>query len=148
MCIYMYVFMHGLFSHVLYVLHVYCMHVYVYIYVYVFLYVCIYMYVLGICIFVCVYICVCSYVYIYASLCVCVGTHFCLHKSYLFNCFSCRYHGCYVLVWHCYLGSILAFSFEILNLNTTACTKSSTQVIKIKLGNMNSLLLTLIVNNY
>ena len=148
MCIYMYVFMHGLFCHVLYVLHVYCMHVYVYIYVYVFLYVCIYMYVLGICIFVCVYIYVCSCVYIYASLCVCVGTHFCLHKSYLFNCFSCRYLGCYVLVWHCYLGSILAFSFEILNLNTTACTKSSTQVIKIKLGNMNSLFLTLIVNNY
>ena len=34
---------------------------------------------------------VCSSVYIYASLYVCVGTHFCLYKSYLFNCLSCRY---------------------------------------------------------
>ena len=93
------------------------------------------------------YIYVCSSVYIYASLYVCVGTHFCLNKSYLFNCLSCRYLGCYLLVWHCYLCSILAFSFEIVNLNTTTCTKSSTQVIKINLGKMNSLFPTLIVNN-
>ena len=93
------------------------------------------------------YIYVCSSVYIYASLYVCVGTHFCLNKSYLFNCLSCRYLDCYLLVWHCYLCSILAFSFEIVNLNTTTCTKSSTQVIKINLGKMNSLFPTLIVNN-
>ena len=65
----------------------------------------------------------------------------------VFICLSCRYLGCYLLVWHCYLGSILAFSFEIVKLNTTTCAKSSTQVIKINLGNMNSLFPTLIVNN-
>ena len=92
---------------------------YIYIYVYVYLYTCIY---------------VCSSVYIYASVYVYVGTHFCLYKSYLFNCLSCRYLGCYLSVWHCYLGSILAFSFEIVKLNTTTCTRSSTQVIQINLG--------------
>ena len=81
-----------------------------------------------------VYIYVCSSVYIYASVYVYVGTHFCLYKSYLFNCLSCRYLGCYLSVWHCYLGSILAFSFEIVKLNTTTCTRSSTQVIQINLG--------------
>ena len=110
------------------VLYVYCMHIYIYvcIYVYVYLYVCIYVYILYICVFVSVHISVCSSVYIYACLYICVGTHFCLYKSYLFNCFSCRCLGCYLLVWHCYLGSILAFSFEFLNSNTTICTKSST----------------------
>ena len=60
---------------------------------------------------------------------------------------SCRYLGCYLSVWHCYLGSILAFSFEIIKLNTTTFTKSSTQLIKINLNNRNSLFPTLIVNN-
>ena len=101
-------------------------------YVYVYLYVCIY---------------VCLSVYKDASLYVCVGTHFCLHKIYLVNCLSCRYLGCYLSVWHCYLGCILAFSFKIVKLNTTTCTKSSTQVIEMNLSNMNSLFLTLIVNN-
>ena len=36
--------------------------------------------------------------FICASLYVCVGTHFCLYKSYLLNCMSCRYLGCYLLV--------------------------------------------------
>ena len=74
----------------------------------------------------CVYIYVCSSVCLYACLYVGVGTHFCLYKSYLLNCLSCRYLGCYLSVRHCYLGSILSFSFEFLNLNTTTCTKSST----------------------
>ena len=126
----MYVSMYVMFCHVLYVLYVYCMYIHVCIYLYVYLYECVY-----ICIFIC------------ASLYVCVGTYFCLYKSYLLNCLSCRYLGCYLSVWHCYLGSILAFCFEIVKLNTTTCTKSSTQVIKINLGNMNSLFLTLIVNN-
>ena len=122
-CIYMYIFMY------MYI----CMCVYICMfYVYVYLYVCIY---------------VCLSVYKDASLYVCVGTHFCLHKIYLVNCLSCRYLGCYLSVWHCYLGCILAFSFKIVKLNTTTCTKSSTQVIEMNLSNMNSLFLTLIVNN-
>ena len=88
-------------------------------YIYVYLYLCIY---------------VCSSVYISASLYVCVHAYFCLHESYLVNCLSCRYLGCYLSVCQCYLGSILAFSFEIVKLNTTTCTKSSTQVTKINLG--------------
>ena len=104
------------------------------------IFVCVYIYVCFTCMYICmcIYIHVCSSVYIYASLYVCVGTHFCLYKSYLVNCLSCRYLGCYLSVWHCYLGSILAFSFEIVKLNTTTCTRSSTQVIQINLGNMKS----------
>ena len=56
------------------------------------------------------YIYACSSVYIYACLYVWVGTYFCFYKSYY-----------YVLVWHCYLVSVIPFSFEILNLNTTTC---------------------------
>ena len=88
-CIYMYISMYMYIS--------ICVDICMF-YVYVYLYVCIH---------------VCLSVYIYASLYVCVGTHFCLNKSYLVNCLSCRYLGCYLLVWHCYLGSILAFSFEV-----------------------------------
>ena len=98
-------------------------------------YICIY---LCICIFVCVYFYVSSSVYIYASLYICVGTHLCVYKSYLFNCLSCRYLGCCLSGWHCYLGSIPAFSFEFLNLNTTTSTKSSTKIKKINIGNMDS----------
>ena len=137
MCISMYVSIYALFCHVLYRCFV-CM---LYAYIYICMYLCI-------CIFVCVYIYACSSMYIYAFVYVCVGTHFCLYESYLFNCLSCRYLGCYLLVWHCYLGSILAFSFEFLNLNTTTCTKSSVKVIKINLGIINSLFSTLIVNSY
>ena len=109
--------------------------------------VCIYMYIfmyMHICM--CVYICMFICVHICFSLCMC-WYKFCLYKSYLFNFFSCRYLGCYLSVWHCYLGSILAFSFEIVKLNTTTCTRSSTQVIQINLGNMKSLFPTLIVHN-
>ena len=80
---------------------------------------------LCICIFVCVYIYVCASVRVYACVYVCAGTLFYLYKSYLFKCLSCRYLGCYLLVWHYYLGSIVAFSFEFQNLNTTICTKTS-----------------------
>ena len=80
------------------------------------------------------------------SLCMCC-THFCLYKSYLVICLSSRYLGCYFSVWHCYLGSILAFSFKIVKLDTTNGTTSSTQVIKTNIGNMNSLFPTLIINN-
>ena len=107
--------------------------------------VCIYMFYVYVYLYVCIY--VCSSVHIYASL-VSVGTHFCLYRSYVFNCLCCWYLGYCLSVWHCYLGSILIFSFKILNLNTTTCTKSSTQVRKINRGNMNSLFPTLIVNNY
>ena len=94
-----------------------CMDVFMYI-------VCIYMYVfMYMYIGMCVYICICIYVCI--CLCLCVGTLFYLYKSYLFECLSCRYLGCYLLVWHCYLGSVLAFSFKFQNLNTKICTKAS-----------------------
>ena len=85
-------------------------------------YICMY---LCICVFVCMYMYVCASVRIYACAYVYVGTLFYLYKSYLFNCLSCRYLGCYLLVWHCYLGSILAFSFESQNLNTIICKKNS-----------------------
>ena len=128
MSIWTYVFMCIMFCHVL------CFVCILYVYI------CIYLY---ICIFVCVYI----YMFIYASLYVCVGTHFCLYKSYLF---VCLVDIQVATSWfHCYSGGILAFSFKIAKLNTTTCTKSSTQVIKINLGNMNSLLFsTLIVSNF
>ena len=99
------------------VLYIYCMHIYMYAFVY--MYTCIYIYIY-------IYIYVCSSVYVYACLYVGAGTDFCLYKSYLLNCLFCRYLGCYLSVCHCYLGSILSFSFEFLNLNTTTCTKSST----------------------
>ena len=114
MCLYMYVSMYVMFCHVLYVLCVYCMYIYVYLSLCIFVCVYIYIYVSRICIFVCVYIYIC--IFICASLCVCFGTNFCLYKSYIFNCLSCRYLGCYLLVWHYYLGSILALSFEIVKL--------------------------------
>ena len=90
------------------VLYVYCMDIYVCIYVYVYLYVCIYMYV-----HLCTYMLVSMYVLVHTVI------------SIKVICLSCRYLGCYLLVWHCYLGSILAFSFEFQNLNTTICTKTS-----------------------
>ena len=113
-----YVFMHVCF-HVCYVLSCFVCFVcilYVYICIFIFMYICmcVYIYVSRICIFVCVYIYIC--IFICASLCVCFGTNFCLYKSYIFNCLSCRYLGCYLLVWHYYLGSILALSFEIVKL--------------------------------
>ena len=87
----------------------------IYMYISMYMYICICVYIFMFYVYVCLYVCihVCLSVYIYASLYVCVGTHFCLYKSYLVNCLSCRYLGCYLLVWHCYLGSILAFSFEV-----------------------------------
>ena len=114
MCLCMYVSMYVMFCHVLYVLCVYCMYIYVYLSLCIFVCVYIYIYVSRICIFVCVYIYIC--IFICASLCVCFGTNFCLYKRYIFNCLSCRYLGCYLLVWHYYLGSILALSFEIVKL--------------------------------
>ena len=113
----MYVSMYVLFCHVLYGCFVYilyayiCMHLCICILAYIYIY---------------IYIYVCSSVYVYACLYVGAGTDFCLYKSYLLNCLFCRYLGCYLSVCHCYLGSILSFSFEFLNLNTTTCTKSST----------------------
>ena len=79
------------------------------------------------CVYLCVYIYVCTVHLCAYNLCLCmcwyIYTHF-----YLYNkCLSCRWHdlGCCLLVWHCYLGSILAFSFEFQNLNRTICTKTS-----------------------
>ena len=85
----------------MYVLFVYCMHIYVCSCVYVYLY---------------VYIYVHTSVHIYTCVYVCAGTHCYLYKRYLL--LSCRHLGCY-------LGSILAFSVEFQNLNTTICTKTS-----------------------
>ena len=95
---------------------VYIVCIYMYIYLYVYLYVCIYIYMFHVYVYlyVCIYIYIC--IFICASLCVCFGTNFCLYKRYIFNCLSCRYLGCYLLVWHYYLGSILALSFEIVKL--------------------------------
>ena len=80
---------------------------------------------LCLCIFVCVYIYVCASVCIYACVYVCVGTPFYLYKSYLFKRLSSSYLGYYLMVWHWYLVSILAFSFQFQNLNATICTKTS-----------------------
>ena len=79
-----------------------------------------------ICMYLCTCIVVCVNIYICESVCrsACVYLLFCLYKSYLFNCLFCRYVGCYLLIWHCYLGSIVAFSFEFQNLNTNICTKT------------------------
>ena len=142
MCLYIYV----IFCHLLYVLYVYCMYMYMYILIYMYICMCIYIYMFH----VYVYLKVCSIylcIFICASLYVCDGTHFCWYKGNLFYCLSCRYLGCYLSVWHCYLGSILASSFEIVKLKKTTDTKSYTQVIKINLGNMNSLFPTIIVKN-
>ena len=65
----------------------------------------------------------CIFAHICLCLCICVGTHFCLYKSSFFNCLFCRYLGCDLLVWHCYLDSILAFSFEFQNLNRAIVQK-------------------------
>ena len=145
MCLCMYISMYVMFCHLLYVLYVYCMYVYIFIYMYICMYVYICMFHVYVYLHVCIYIYIC--IFIFASLYVCVDTHFCLCKSYLFNCLPCRYLGYYLSVWHCCLGSILAFSFEIVKLNTTTGTKFSTQIIKINIGNMNSLFTTLIINN-
>ena len=96
------------------VLFVYCMHKHVCIYVYVYLYMCIYMYV-----HLCSYIIVSMYVLVHTVIYIKV------------ICLSCRYLSCYLLVWHYYLGSILAFSFEFQNLNTTICTKTSNKSTKV-----------------
>ena len=62
--------------------------------------------------YLCICISVCVYIYVWESVCryacvyLCVGTLFYLYKSYLFNWLFCRYLGCYLLVWHCYLGCI------------------------------------------
>ena len=145
MCLCMYISMYVMFCHLLYVLYIYCMYVYIFIYMYICMYVYICMFHVYVYLHVCIYIYIC--IFIFASLYVCVDTHFCLCKSYLFNCLPCRYLGYYLSVWHCFLGSILAFSFEIVKLNTTTGTKFSTQIIKINVGNMNSLFTTLIINN-
>ena len=113
----MYVSMYVLFCHVLYVLYVYCMHIYTFMYMYIWM-----------CVYICMFICV----HISFSLCMCWYTL--LFVLNLFNYLSCRYLRCYLSVWHCYLGGILAFSFEIVKLHRTICTRFSTQVIKISLG--------------
>ena len=90
----MYVSMYVLFCHVMHGCFLYILYVYI-------------------CVYLCICIFVCVYIYVYASVCVygcvyvCVGTLFYLYKSYLFKCLSYRYLGCYSVVWHCYLGSIL-----------------------------------------
>ena len=110
-----YVHLHGcfhvcyvLFCHVMYQCFVCILYACIRIYVYVYLYVCIYMYA-----HLCTYILVSMYVVVHTFICIKV------------ICLSCRYLGCYLLVWHCYLGSILAFSFEFQNLNTIICIKTS-----------------------
>ena len=134
MCICMNVSMYVLFCHVLYVLYVYCIYIYVYnIFMYMYIGMCVYMY---------VYLCT----YMLLSMLVLVHTFVCIKVIQLIVCLL-DIQVAYLSVWHCYLCSILAFSFEIVKLNTTTCTKSSTQVIKINLGNINSLFLTLIANN-
>ena len=121
-------------------MYVVCIYMYIFIYRYICMY--IYIYIIYIYIFICV------------SLYVCVGTHFCFYKSFIKVIYLIV---CLVDIWVttsqfgiaiCSIpGSILAFSFEIANLNTATGTKSSTQVIKINLGNTNSLFPTLIFNN-
>ena len=102
-----------LFCHVIYVLYmdvlfVYCVRIYVYLYVYICMCVCVYVYIyIYICMYVCMYVCIYMYVhlctYILMSMYVLVHTVICINVI----CFSCRYlGGCYLLVCHCYLGSI------------------------------------------
>ena len=88
--------------------YMYILYAYICIYVYVYLYVCICMYV-----HLCTYILVSMYVLVHTFICIKV------------ICLSCRYLGCWLLVWHCYLARILAISFEFQKLNTTICTKTS-----------------------
>ena len=116
----MYISMYVLFCHVIYGCFVCILYVCIYIYIYIYIYIHIYIY-----IYIYIYVYVCASVCIYACVYVCVGTLSYLCKSYLFKCLSSRYLGCYLVVWHCYLGSILAFSFKFQNLNTAICTKTS-----------------------
>ena len=107
-CMYMYAFIYMCVS--IYVF------VYIGLYVYMYAYMCWYMYVyllvgMHMCesvFFVFVYIClfVCLLVSIYVS------QHKCLWKVNEMNVFI-SFLGCYLSVWHCYLGSIPAFNNEI-----------------------------------
>ena len=76
--------------------------------------VCIYMYVF-------VYLYVCIYMYVHLRTYILVSMYVLEHTfiSIKVICLSCRCLDCYLLVWYCYLGSILAFSLEFQNLNTT-----------------------------
>ena len=71
------------------------------------------------------YICMCVYIYVHlctymlVSMYVLVHAFICIKVIYLFVLLGCDF-----LVWYCYLGSILAFSFEFQNFNTTICTKT------------------------
>ena len=105
---------------------------------FVFIFICIYVFVLScyiwmFCMYIHMYLCICIFVCVYIYLYVNSCTYM-LVSMYVFLytfvrikviCLSCRYLGCYLLIWHCYLGSILAFSFKFQNLNLTICTKAS-----------------------
>ena len=149
MCLCMYVSMYVMFCHLLYVLQVYCMYIYIYIYIYVYiyLYVYLYVYIYIYVYFTQMYICMRVYIYVYSSVLLSMYVLVHIFACIKVICLSSRYLGCYLSVWHCYMSSKLAFSFEIVQLNTTTGTKSSTRVIKINQGNMNSLFPTIIINN-
>ena len=145
MCICMYVSMYVLFCHVLYVWCVYCMYIYICIYLCTCIFVYVYIYV-G---FRQMYICMCVYMYVYLctymplSMYVLVHTFVCIKVIQLTACLvdiqvATSWFGIAILV---------VTQHSLSKLNTTNCTKLSTQVIKINLGNMNSLFPTLIVNN-
>ena len=111
--------------------------------------------------FIC-FLCIYMYIFMYVYICMCVSVYLCTYTLLsiyvLIHTFVCKkviqltVSLVYVQVATSRFGiaiwvSILAFSFEIVKLNTTTWTKSSIQIIKINLGNMNSLFPTLIVNN-
>ena len=135
----MHVSMYVLFCHIL---HVYFMHIYVYICM-------------------CVYICM-FYVYVYLYVCIYMYVHLCtymlLFMYFLVHTFVCI-KDIYLFVWQISMllpqllfGNAICVvswnSFEILNLNTTTCSKSSTQVIKINIVNNYWLFVFIYMNKF
>ena len=132
-CLYMYVYM-CVYVYIYTCIYV-CMYIYIYVcvcmYVCVCVYVCICLYVyMHVCIHVLIYICLlfkrCEYMWMGVfCVCVCLCLFVCLLVSIYISQHKCLWKvneisvciffhlGCYLSVWHCYLGSILAFNAEV-----------------------------------
>ena len=126
-----------------------CLVCILYVYICIYLCTCIFVYVYIYVGFRQMYICMCVYMYVYLctymplSMYVLVHTFVCIKVIQLTACLvdiqvATSWFGIAILV---------VTQHSLSKLNTTNCTKLSTQVIKINLGNMNSLFPTLIVNN-
>ena len=85
-----------------------CLYVHMYVCIDILIYVCLLLSVS------CVCVCLCLFVYLLVS--IYISQHKCLWKVTEINvCISSFFFhlGCYLLVWHSYLGSILAFNVEV-----------------------------------